>query len=125
MSFNILKTRRGKLIHKITKELENSNPSTEVLINIFNEYESSNLDTIKKLKRERSIESKKITGALKQCIKAHGPITLQFLGSATKRISGALLTDKTKKVTIKIPLINFIIGSVVVITLLTFLMFKN
>ena len=27
MGFNILKTRRGNLTHKITKELENSNPS--------------------------------------------------------------------------------------------------
>jgi hypothetical protein len=34
---------------------------------------------------------------LKQTINAHGPITGQFIGSATKRIHGALLSHVKKE----------------------------
>lgn len=33
---------------------------------------------------------KRISGALRSCIDSHGPITLQTIGSATKRVLGAL-----------------------------------
>ena len=41
---------------------------------------------------------KVINGALKSCIRAHGPITAYWIGSAGKRLMGALKSyDKGKK----------------------------
>jgi hypothetical protein len=68
----------------------------DILIKIFNDFEKSNIDTIEKLKRDKIYETKRISGAIKQCLNAHGPITKQYIGSATKRIYGALL-DNVKK----------------------------
>lgn len=94
MKFNILKTRRGKLKEKIKLELSKSIPNTELILNYIDEYEKDNIETIDKLKKDRVLITKRITGALKQTINAHGPITKVLIGSATKRIHGALLEDK-------------------------------
>jgi len=98
MKFDILRTRRGKLSDRINKELSKSEPSLEELLVIFNEYEKNNLDTIEKLKKEKLYETKRISGALKQTINAHGPITSLLIGSATKRIYGSLLSNGTQDI---------------------------
>jgi hypothetical protein len=89
--FDVLRTRKGKLKDKIEFELEKSNPDIDVILQYVDDYEVSNLETIKKLKRDKKVELNKINGALKQTINAHGPITKELIGSASKRIYGALL----------------------------------
>jgi hypothetical protein len=84
--FSLLKTRKGKLFDRIKKELDNGNPNIESIILIVDEYEIANLETIKKLSRNKTVLIKKINGALKQTINAHGPITKEFISSASKRI---------------------------------------
>ena len=96
MRFNPLKTRLGRLKSKITKELSNDNPNIDKIIEAVEYYEKSNLDTIVKLKKNKLNTTKRISGALRQSIKAHGPIELKSIGSATKRIHGALLDHKIK-----------------------------
>ena len=92
---SILQTRRGKLEEKLRLELK-TNPSVESILVYIDEYEKANLATIEKLKREKVLDTKRISGALKQAINAHGPITKILIGSATKRIYGALLINPTK-----------------------------
>jgi hypothetical protein len=93
MSFDLLKTRKGKLVRDLKNELANDNPSLDRVLEIIQEYEKNNLNTIEKLKRDKVFETKRISGALKQTIHAHGPITSNLIGSATKRIYGSLLKD--------------------------------
>ena len=99
MKFDILKTRRGKLENKIRIEILQTINTDETLIDMIlkhvDEYEKDNLETIEKLRKEKSVDSKRINGALRQTINAHGPITKVLIGSATKRVYGALL-DNTK-----------------------------
>jgi hypothetical protein len=97
MKFDILKTRRGKLSEKLKNEIEKPTPSLDNVLIIINDYEKNNLETIDKLKKEKLYETKRISGALKQTINAHGPITSILIGSATKRIHGALLSNGSDK----------------------------
>jgi len=94
MKFDILKTRRGKLEAKIAENMLKKD--IKAILKAVDEYEKDNLDTIEKLKRHRSLEINKINGALKQTINAHGAITKELIGSASKRIYGSLL-DSPKK----------------------------
>jgi len=96
MKFDILKTRRGKLEAKIKLELANHAPNIDNMLKSIDDYEKDNLETIDKLKKDKLVDTKKINGALKQTIKAHGPITMLLIGSATKRIYGALLEPTPK-----------------------------
>lgn len=98
MSFNIIKSRRGNLISKLSAELNKKTIRQESILSIIDDYEKNNLETINKLKKERLNETKRISGALKQTINAHGSITPKLIGSATKRIYGALLKDENNKV---------------------------
>jgi hypothetical protein len=104
MKFDILKTRRGKLENKIRIEILQTINTDETLIDMIlkhvDEYEKDNLATIEKLRKEKSVDSKRINGALRQTINAHGPITMLLIGSATKRIHGALIEPSKKKKTI-------------------------
>lgn len=102
MKFDILRTRKGKLREKISLELLNPSPDVNSILEFVDEYEKSNLDTIKKLKRNKTAETNKINGALKQTINAHGPITKELIGSATKRVYGALLETKKETLITKI-----------------------
>jgi len=97
MKFDILKTRRGKLSEKLKNEIEKPTPSLDNVLIIVNDYEKNNLETIDKLKKEKLYETKRISGALKQTINAHGPITSVLIGSATKRIHGGLLSNCSNK----------------------------
>lgn len=92
MKFNPLKTRFGKLIDGLTK-LDIDKESQEHIISLINQYEKSNLETIEKLKRNKKVELNKINGGLKQAINAHGPITKELIGSASKRIYGSILSN--------------------------------
>ena len=92
--FDVLRTRKGKLKDKIELELEKSNPDIDVILQYVDDYEISNIEKIKKLKRDKKVELNKINGALKQTINAHGPITKELIGSASKRILGSLLLNK-------------------------------
>jgi hypothetical protein len=92
--FDILRTRRGRLKDKIRYELEKENPSVDVILIYVDEYEKDNLEAIIKLKKGKKVETNRINGALKQTINAHGPITKDLIGSACKRIYGALLDEK-------------------------------
>lgn len=93
MKFDIFKTRGGTLRRKIQLELYKAEPKLENILKYVDEYESSNLATIDKLKRKRAVEVNRINGALKSTITAHGPITKVLIGSASKRIWGAMLVD--------------------------------
>jgi hypothetical protein len=94
MAFDILRTRKGKLRAQIEYELSNDVPDIDKILEFIDLYEKNNLDTIKKLERKKKNEIKKISGALKQTINAHGPITKELIGSASKRIFGSLLEVK-------------------------------
>ena len=100
IKFDIFKTRRGKLKSGLELNLLNKTVGSneiEVILNMVDEYEKDNLDTIEKLKRAKKVELNKINGALKQTINAHGPITKILIGSASKRIYGALLDNQPKQ----------------------------
>lgn len=92
--FNILRTRKGKLKERIDFELSKEKPDIDNILNFIDVYEKANLDTIEKLRREKSAVVRKINGALRQAINAHGPITKELIGSASKRIYGSLLVEK-------------------------------
>ena len=110
----MLTTRESLLKHNIRYELASENPDIEKIMVHIKQYEQNNLDSIEKLKRERKVETNKINGALKSTIHAHGPITLQLIGSASKRIMGNLLADpnKIKKPNYKFKniILGFLIG---------------
>ena len=97
-----MKTRKTRLREKITFELNKDEPNIDYILSCVDEYEQFNLLTIKKLKRKKEIDTRKINGAIKQTINAHGPITKDLISSATKRIYGALLTDEKENIITKI-----------------------
>jgi len=100
MKNKIYFTRRGKLKSHLELNLLNKTVGfneIEVILNMVDEYEKDNLDTIQKLKRYKKVELNKINGALKQTINAHGAITKILIGSASKRIYGALLDNQPKQ----------------------------
>ena len=101
MSFNKLKTRKGRLKDKITYELKQENHNIDIILQHIEQYEKDNLETIDKLKRKRVLDTKRINGGLRQTINVHGPITKVLIGSATKRIIGALLDNTQKESFIK------------------------
>jgi hypothetical protein len=103
MKFDIFKTRRGKLKSGLELNLLNKTVGSneiDVILNMVDEYEKDNLDTIEKLKRDKKVELNKINGALRQTINAHGDITKILIGSASKRIYGSLLTSEKPKQTL-------------------------
>jgi hypothetical protein len=119
MKFNILKTRNGKLRNKLANNFP-KNKLTEndidLLMNMVEDYEKVNLLAIEKLKKDKLLESKRISGALKQTINAHGPITKELIGSATKRVYGTLLKDNNDDSKfIKIHKGNFILVGIFVV----------
>ena len=63
MKFDIFKTRRGKLKNNLETKLLNKTVGSseiETILNIVDEYENDNLDTIEKLKRDKKVELNKI-----------------------------------------------------------------
>lgn len=110
MKLKIFRTREEKLKNKLDGLLLNktiTQNDIDKTIEIVKGYEKNNLDTIEQLKKDKLFDTKKINGALKQTINAHGPITIDIIGSATKRIYGALLTNPKKKTHINIDIGSF------------------
>jgi hypothetical protein len=119
MGFN---TRKGRLVKKIKNEMSKEYPKVDRIIDIVEEFEKKNLKTIDKLKKEKTISLNRISGGLKQTINAHGYINRNLIGSASKRIYGALLElekeNKLKK-NVKSFTLGFILG--VTLTLIYYL----
>ena len=88
----MFKTRQEKLEEKI-RPIVPDEISFNLIMKSISEYEKANLNTIRKLKRKRLVETNKIKGGLKQTIDAHGPITKELIGSAVKRIYGNLIEN--------------------------------
>lgn len=88
-----MRIRKKILRKKIEEELKKNTPNVDTILTYVDEYEIANIETIKKLKRNRKLEFRRINGAIKQTINAHGPITKDLMSSATKRVYGALLEE--------------------------------
>lgn len=117
----IFRTREEKLKLKLEGLLLNktiSKSDINIIVDAVKNYEKNNLDTIGRLKKDKEFDTKKINGALKQTIQAHGPITLNLIGSATKRIYGSLLTNPKKRTHI-----NIDIGSLTLIGITLIILF--
>ena len=122
--FNALKTRSGKLRNKLSNNFLNkklTDKDIDDLISVIENYEKVNLSSIDKLKKDKAIESKRISGALKQTINAHGVITKELIGSATKRIMGALLADNNDKKFIKLHIGNALLILILTIIFISFI----
>lgn len=112
--------RYQKIENEIDELINSKDISNESIYNLFLKYESNNIKKVNKLTRNRKIEINRIKGGLKQTIKAHGPIDSKLIGSATKRIYGALLNNEITK--FKFHLNSFVWGLIVatlIIILLT------
>jgi len=99
MKINFIITKRAKLKTTLEKKFlfkAIGHNEIDEMLEVYEEYQKENLKNIKKLKRNKNLEIRKISGALKQTINVHGPITKVLIGSATKRIYGALLEPKVK-----------------------------
>lgn len=114
------KSRREKLINRVKSEISKKNPNYEQIGTIIDDYEAANLKRIKKLEVHRKATANKINGALRQSIHAHGPITNNLIGSATKRILGAI-EDYESKRNSKFEFISFILGVITCLLILFFL----
>lgn len=123
ISYMKFRTRRGKLEHKLNEEFNKNNPSLDNIIDVIEEYESDNINSIEKLKKKKKVTVNKINGALKQTINAHGPITKQLIGSAGKRIYGSLLEpeEEQKCNGRAVALVTFIVTTI--INFITFSLF--
>lgn len=110
--FNKFKSRKSKLEEGL-KGIVPDAGDVESILELVDVYEQDNLDTIVKCKRDKSIELKKINGALKQSIDAHGPVTKVLIGSASKRIYGALLLLEEKKIPKPKVSVRYIVGALV------------
>jgi hypothetical protein len=93
MSNKRKKSNRGKLKRCLEVELEQPVPNIEKILDIIDYYETDNLLEIDRLSRIRVMTEKKIRGALKSTISIHGPITMDLIQSATKRIYGTCIED--------------------------------
>jgi hypothetical protein len=113
-------TRRGKLENKLMETLSPSEIKLEELMDIIYDFEHDNIQTIKKLRKDRHITIRRINGGLHQTINAHGPITKLLIGSASKRIHGNLLDNKSKQE--PIPIKGFVLGCILTLTIIGFLL---
>jgi len=116
--FNKLKTRKGRLEDSIRIELAKDDPKIENIVSAVESYQKDNIDTIEKLKKKKRVDLNKINGALKQTINAHGPITKLLIGSASKRIYGAIIEnpnemEERKRFSLRDILIGMVISTVI------------
>jgi hypothetical protein len=112
-----MRNKYDKLKSEIQELLNKGELTNDGIIDLFKKYEISNLNYIKKLNKRRSLEHNRIKGALKQTINAHGAIDMKLIGSATKRISGALITNENiiPKVNLNSFIWGVIIGSLIIL----------
>jgi hypothetical protein len=98
-----MNTRDKKLRYKLDNNILNktiTEKEIEMIISFVRDYEADNINMIENLMRERVIESNRIKGAIKQFLNNHPVLTKELIGSLTKRILGAQLSNKKKKETI-------------------------
>ena len=108
------RTRKGKLEHRIKEELGKVKPDLGRVIKIVEEFEIDNIKTIEKLKKKKSVTLRKVNGALKQSINAHGPITKDLISSASKRVYGSILeAEKEKEVDNTTQIRGLLIGLII------------
>lgn len=69
----------------------------ELIIKTFEQYEKVNLKKIEELHRDRVITERKISGALRDTFNVHPKFNRDLIGSATKRIYGAIAMPKAKE----------------------------
>lgn len=103
-------TRRGRLENKIRVELNRTKPSVGIILDAIDDFHKDNIATIDKLKKKKQVDTKRINGALKQSINAHGPITKLLIGSASKRIYGSLISNENEKEAKRLSLRDILIG---------------
>ena len=106
------RTKREKLKLEISDVLSGT-PTTNKIVSIIEGYESNNLKTIEKLRRKKIIESRRISGALRQFLNDHPVLTKELIGSATKRIYGSLLDNNVNKfrpISLRDVLIGLVLG---------------
>ncbi len=108
-----MRNKYNKLKSKIQELLDKGELTSDEIINVFMKYEDINIKSIEKLNKERVVERNRIKGALRQTINVHGAIDMKLIGSATKRISGALITTIESKTKIKPNFNSFIWGLIV------------
>lgn len=92
--------REKKLKYQLETHFLNKTISEQditLIINFVKTYEVDNLNLIDNLMRDRVIESNRIKGAIKQFLNNHPVLTKELIGSLTKRIQGALLSNKPPK----------------------------
>ena len=82
--------KRFKLCRSIKKVMNDPNATVEDYVAVFEIYEKNNLRKLTKQTLVSKPTANMVSGAIKSCISAHGPITSQLIGSATKRIMGAI-----------------------------------
>lgn len=75
---------RNELLHILGSDSDNTE-KTELLLKLFDNCYKDKVATT-----EYSYHLKRIIGALKNTINAHGPITIDIVPSAAKRILGAI-----------------------------------
>ncbi len=85
------------MFNAIQDELNTKTIDIKNILKAVDEYQKDNIDTIEKLRKEKKVELTKINGALKMSIHSHGPITKELIGSASKRIYGALIVNPNTK----------------------------
>jgi hypothetical protein len=61
------------------------------------ESESSTPTAPRPVSTTRAAIERQVAGALKSCVDAHGPITVQFITSAAKRVVGALNISESEE----------------------------
>ena len=87
-----LSLQRFRLSLELLLDDENLVNQVESLCQQYNEHLRFELDKIwKKHKDKRTATKKVISGALISAIKDHGPITMKFVPSATKRVESNIL----------------------------------
>ena len=114
--FRDYRTRKQKLRDTIIEVLKDKEPNVNLIVKATEEFESDNLNTIKKLKRKKTAVMNRINGAIKQSIDAHGPIDKILIGSVGKRIYGAILdleNEESKRISIRDILIGLMIGLII------------
>lgn len=88
------KTRDEVMRNKLISLLKDDTTKINEAMKIFKEFEEANIATINKFNRVKQMDVKKISGALKQSIQAHGPIDINNISSATKRIYGSVILEE-------------------------------
>jgi len=107
------RSRAERLKDNISEELEKDIPDIKQILKSVNEFETDNLNTIKKLMRKKKATMNKINGAIRQSIDAHPVITKELTGSIGKRVYGAILgleQEEKEKISIRDVLIGLVIG---------------